>query len=115
VLETVGEMLHHIGYEVDYAKDGSEVLKKYKTARSTGKPFDSVIMDLTIPGSMGGKAALERLRIIDPDVKAIVSSGYSSDPILSKYEQYGFKAVLPKPYEVKKLSSVLSHVLTDNN
>lgn len=115
VLEAVGEMLNHIGYEVDYAKDGSEVLKKYKTARSTGKPFDSVIMDLTIPGGMGGKEALERLRIIDPDVKAIVSSGYSSDPILSKYEQYGFKGVLPKPYEVKKLSSVLSHVLTDNN
>jgi len=115
VLEAAGEMLSHIGYDVDYAKDGSEALQKYKSARMSGKPFDSVIMDLTIPGGMGGEEALRKLRVIDPDVKAIVSSGYSSDPIMAKYKTYGFKAVLPKPYEVKKLSSVLSHVMLDNN
>lgn len=115
VLEAACEMLSHIGYEVDYAKDGSEALKKYKSARQSGKPFDSVIMDLTIPGGMGGEEALQKLRVIDPDVKAIVSSGYASDPIMAKYKEYGFKAVLPKPYEVKKLSSVLSHVLQENN
>lgn len=74
VLEVAGEMLNHIGYEVEFAKDGSEALRKYKTARQHGKPFDSVIMDLTIPGGMGGEGALRKLRIIDPDVKAIVSS-----------------------------------------
>jgi PAS domain S-box-containing protein len=115
VLEAAGEMLSHIGYEVDYAKDGSEVLKKYKSARKSGKPFDSVIMDLTIPGGMGGEETLRKLRVIDPDVKAIVSSGYSSDPIMARYKKYGFKAVLPKPYEVKKLSSVLNDVLLDNS
>ncbi len=115
ILEAAGEMLSHIGYEVDYAKDGSEALQKYKSARMSGKPFDSVIMDLTIPGGMGGEEALRKLRVIDPDVKAIVSSGYSSDPIMAKYKKYGFKAVLPKPYEVKKLSSVLSHVLLESN
>ena len=114
VLEAVGEMLSHIGYEVDYAKDGSEALKKYKSARQNGKPFDSVIMDLTIPGGMGGEEALRKLRDIDPNVKAIVSSGYSSDPIMATYKKYGFKAVLPKPYELKKLSSVLSSVLLGN-
>ena len=72
-------------------------------------------MDLTIPGGMGGAEAMRKLKVIDPDAKVIVSSGYSSDPIMSKYEKYGFKAVLPKPYELKKLSSVLSHVLIDNN
>lgn len=115
VLEAAGEMLSHIGYDVDYAKDGSEALKKYKTARKSGKPFDSVIMDLTIPGGMGGAEAMRKLQVIDPEVKVIVSSGYSSDPIMSKYEKYGFKAVLPKPYELKKLSSVLSHVLVESN
>ena len=115
VLEAAGEMLSHIGYEVDFAKDGSEVLKKYKSARKCGKPFDSVIMDLTIPGGMGGEEALQKLRVIDPEVKAIVSSGYSSDPVMAKYKKYGFKAVLPKPYEVKKLSSVLNYVLLENN
>ena len=108
-------MLSRIGYDVDYAKDGSEALKKYKSARKDGKPFDSVIMDLTIPGGMGGAEALRKLKIIDPDVKAIVSSGYSSDPVMAKYEKYGFKAVLPKPYELKKLSSVLGHVIFEKN
>lgn len=115
VLEAVGEMLCHIGYEVDFAKDGIEALRKYKSARQSGKPFDSVIMDLTIPGGMGGEEALRKLLVIDPNVKAIVSSGYSSDPIMATYEKYGFKAVLPKPYELKKLSTVLSSVMLENN
>lgn len=115
VREAAGEMLSHIGYEVEFAKDGSEALKHYKRAKMEGEPFDMVIMDLTIPGGMGGKEAIEKLLLYDPGVKAIVSSGYSSDPILEKYKKYGFKGVLPKPYEMGKLSDVLYGVLAENN
>jgi CheY-like chemotaxis protein len=108
-------MLRHIGYEVEFAKDGSEALKLYKRAKMEGMPFDTVIMDLTVPGGMGGKEAIEKLLVFDPGVKAIVSSGYSSDPILEKYKKYGFKGVLPKPYEMGKLSDVLYGVLAESN
>lgn len=115
VREAAQEMLTHIGYEVESARDGKELLRIYKKAIEEGKPFDSVIMDLTVPGGMGGKEAIEKLLVIDPEVKAIVSSGYSSDPVLSKYEKYGFKGVLPKPYEMEQLSDVLHGVLVENN
>jgi PAS domain S-box-containing protein len=115
VREAAGEMLSHIGYEVEFARDGSELLRTYKSAMQEGRPFDTVIMDLTVPGGMGGKEAIEKLLVFDPEVKAIVSSGYSSDPILEKYEKYGFKGVLPKPYEMEKLSDVLHYVLSQNN
>ena len=104
-------MLNHIGYEVGFARDGNEALKMYKLAKREGRQFDTVIMDLTVPGGMGGKEVPERLLDIDPDVKAIVSSVYASDPILLKYEKYGFKGVLPKPYEMEKLSDVINGVL----
>ncbi len=115
VREAAGEMLTHMGYEVEFARDGNEALRIYKNAISGGKPFDSVIMDLTVPGGMGGKEAMEKLLVIDPEVKAIVSSGYSRDPILSMYDKYGFKGVLCKPYEMEKLSHVLYGVLIENN
>ncbi|MEQ9619354.1 MAG: response regulator [Deltaproteobacteria bacterium] len=115
VREAAGEMLSHIGYQVEFARDGNEALRMYKNALLEGNPFDSVIMDLTVPGSMGGKEAMEKLLIIDPQVKAIVSSGYSSDPVISQYKQYGFKGALPKPYEMDKLSDVLHGVLLETN
>ncbi|HKQ32294.1 MAG TPA: response regulator, partial [Thermodesulfobacteriota bacterium] len=77
VREAAGEMLRHMGYEVEFAKDGSEALKLYKRAKMESMPFDTVIMDLTVPGGMGGKEAIEKLLVFDPGVKAIVSSGYS--------------------------------------
>jgi DNA-binding NarL/FixJ family response regulator len=79
----------------------------YKQARQDDSPFDVVIMDLTIPGGMGGKEALSKLLEIDPSVKAIVSSGYANDPIMSNFEQYGFAGVVPKPYKIEDLSTVL--------
>lgn len=115
VREAAGEMLRHMGYDVEFAKDGSEALRLYKRAKMDSEPFDTVIMDLTVPGGMGGKEAMEKLLLFDPGVKAIVSSGYSSDPILEKYQKYGFKGVLPKPYEMGKLSDVLYGVLAEGN
>ena len=104
-------MLCMIGYDVAVARDGKEALKLYKDAKKKKKPFDVVILDLTVPAGMGGKETLEKLVEFDPCVKAVVSSGYSNDPIMSEYEKYGFKAVIAKPYTVKELSDTLNRVM----
>jgi DNA-binding NarL/FixJ family response regulator len=83
----------------------------YRQALKTDKPFDVVIMDLTIPGGMGGKEALEKLLQLDPGVKAIVSSGYSNDPIMSRYKQHGFRGVVTKPYSVRTLSETVLNII----
>lgn len=104
-------MLSYLGYAGESASEGSEAISMYREARESGAPFDVVIMDLTIPGGMGGKEAIERLRGLYPDVKAIVSSGYSNDPVLSDYAAYGFQGVIPKPYRVKDMVESLRRVL----
>lgn len=108
---TTSIMLKRLGYDVIAAAEGNEAIEKYKTAKKSGKPFDAVILDLTIPGGMGGKATIENMLEFDPGVKAVVSSGYSSDAIMANYRQYGFSGVLTKPYQTKDLSSVLQKVL----
>ena len=100
IREVAGEMLSKIGYEVEYARDGTEAIEMYRRAKERNRGFDAVIMDLTIPGGMGGKEALENLREIDPDVKAIVSSGYSNDPVMSEFKKYGFNGFVAKPYRI---------------
>ncbi len=104
-------LLKRFGLSVDCAADGAEAIAKYQAARDRGEPYDLVIMDLTIPGGMGGLAAVRQLLKIDPKVKAIVSSGYSSDPVLANYREHGFVGMVPKPYEVNDLSRVLREVL----
>jgi two-component system, cell cycle sensor histidine kinase and response regulator CckA len=105
------DLLTLLGYEVGLAADGAECIQLYKAAAEAGKPFSAVIMDLTIPGGMGGKEAIEKLRVIDPEVKAIVSSGYSTDPIMSNHQQYGFRGVVAKPYDAFELSQALNDLL----
>lgn len=80
-----------------------------------GKPYDAVIMDLTIPGSVGGKEAVKRILEIDPSVKAIVSSGYATDPVMSRHREYGFCAMLAKPYEIADLARVVQEVVGTKN
>ena len=87
------ELLVNLGYEVVVAKDGGEAIQHYQDALAKGRPFDALIMDLTVPSGMGGIEAIKRLQELDPQVKAIVSSGYSNDPVMSDYKRYGFKAV----------------------
>ncbi len=111
VLDAAGEILRNLGYEVKICRDGSEALRLFTRAKETGCPFDAVIMDLTIPGGMGGKETMQRLLEIDPDVKAIVSSGYSNNPIMSRFMEYGFKEVMAKPYKITDVSSKLRKVL----
>ena len=112
VLEVIQEMLKILGHEVVGVKDGKEAIEAYKEAKQKANPFDVVILDLTVPGGMGGNETLKELKKIDPDVKAIVSSGYSNDPIMSEYEKYGFKAVVPKPYGMDELKEALRKVVS---
>jgi len=114
VREIAGEMLTHLGYTVEYASDGQEAIEKYSSAKECGSPFDAVMIDLTIPGGMGGKEAHDRLLEIDPGVRAIVASGYSSDPVMSQHESYGFKGVLIKPFDIDELGQTLHRVLTNS-
>ncbi|MCJ7773707.1 MAG: ATP-binding protein, partial [Desulfobacterales bacterium] len=107
----VGRMLKNLGYESEVAKDGDEAIRMYKAAQESEKPYDAVILDLTIPGGMGGKEAVKRLLEIDPEIKAIVSSGYSDDPVLANFQEYGFKGMMPKPFESQSLGKVLHEVL----
>jgi PAS domain S-box-containing protein len=107
------KILMELGYEVCCASDGAETIALYQDAARSGRPFDAVIMDLTIPGGMGGKEAIQQLLSIDPQVTAIVSSGYSNDPIMSDFEKSGFRGVATKPYRIEKLSWVLHDVLKD--
>jgi CheY-like chemotaxis protein len=111
IREVAGELLSCMGCEVETANDGAEALEKYKMAHDAGEPFDAVIMDLTVPGGMGGKEAVKKLLEIDPGAKAIVSSGYSNDPIMARFREYGFCEVILKPYTVKSFSSVLHKTL----
>ncbi|MBI5663707.1 MAG: PAS domain S-box protein [Nitrospirae bacterium] len=111
VRTTVCKMLRHLGYEVEIASNGDEAIILYEKAKKSGTPFDTVIMDLTIRGGMGGQETMQNLLRIDPGVKAIVSSGYFNDPIMSDYRKYGFYGVIPKPYEIEDLSALLRSVM----
>ncbi len=111
IREVAREMLSTLGYEVELARDGTEAISLYRTARDSSYPFEVVVLDLTVPDGMGGMEAIERLREIDPEIKAVVSSGYSNDPIMADYTKYGFRGVVAKPYSAKELSQTLERVI----
>ncbi len=111
VRETLCRIIRTLGYAADSANDGSQALEKFAKAKESGQPFDAVILDLTVPGGMGGKETIENLLKIDPRVKAIVSSGYSDAPIMANFENYGFNAVIAKPYRVAALSEILQRII----
>jgi PAS domain S-box-containing protein len=111
VRKVAHQLLTRLGYDVSLAKDGGEALALYRHALEEGRPFDAVVLDLTVPGHMGGKECLARLREIDPHVRAIVSSGYSTDPVMAEHRAYGFRGVVAKPYQVHELSETLRRVI----
>ncbi len=115
ICSTVGQMLALLGYQVVSARNGSEAIDRYREALAAAKRFDAVILDLTIPGGMGGKETVQKLLELDPQVRAIVSSGYSENPVMSDYVRYGFCGVLSKPYDVRQMSRVLHTVLQEGN
>jgi PAS domain S-box-containing protein len=111
IRDFASELLKELGYTVALAKDGEEAIALYKEALETGASFSVVLMDITIPGGMGGKEAIREILKLDEDAKAIVSSGYAKDPIMSNYKKYGFVGVVPKPYNIEELSQELHRVL----
>jgi len=111
ICKFVKNILKVYGYSVSSALDGKEAIEMYKKSLVEGKPFNLIIMDLTIPGGMGGKETVKRLLEINQEVKCIVSSGYANDPVLENYKEYGFKGILNKPYTIKELNDVLNQVL----
>jgi CheY-like chemotaxis protein len=112
VSSVAGGLLAKLGYRVEFSSDGREAIEQYKKAKESDEPFDVVIMDLTIPGGMGGAIAVKKLLEIDPHVKAIVSSGYSDAPIMANFADYGFKSVITKPYRLSDLSVALSKIMS---
>jgi CheY-like chemotaxis protein len=111
IREIAGEILSHLGYEVENCMDGTEAIRMYEEALRLGRPYAAVLMDLTIPGGMGGKEAIGRLMEIDPQVRVIVSSGYSNDPVMAQYKRYGFRGVVLKPYNAEELGRTLHEVI----
>ena len=112
IRDAAGEILKNLGYEVETCIDGAKAVELFRQAKESGCPFDAVIMDLTVPGGMGGREALLKLLEIDPDVRAIVSSGYSNDPVMSNFREYGFREVIVKPYKISEVSKKLRRVLS---
>lgn len=95
----------------DFAADGTEMIEKYKSAKAAGTPYDILFMDLTIPGGMGGKEAIGIIRETDKKVKAVVASGYSNDPVIADYVEYGFDACLQKPFKITDISAIMHRLM----
>jgi PAS domain S-box-containing protein len=112
ILDMASALLGHFGYRTSTARDGEEAIALYKEAAELNDPFAVIIMDLTIPGGLGGKETIGRLLDFDPFVKAIVSSGYSTDVIMANFRQYGFVGILTKPYTAKEMSETIKRVLS---
>lgn len=111
IRNVVSEMLQHLGYKTTVAANGEETIELYQKSIRDNQKYDAVIMDLTIPGAMGGEVTVAELLKIDPDIKAIVSSGYSQDSILDDYKEYGFCNLISKPYQIHEVSQVLHETL----
>lgn len=105
------QMLKRLGYAAETVKNGVEAIDAYKKQKDSDEPFDMVILDLTIKGGMGGEQAIRELLKIDPHVKAIVSSGYSNDPVIADFGAYGFQGTIPKPYREEDLKKALERIL----
>jgi CheY-like chemotaxis protein len=104
-------ILKNFNFTLEFARDGKEAINLYKKSKNTNKPFDLVILDLTIPDGMGGKETIEKLIEIDPKVKAVVTSGYSNDPVLSDYKNYGFKSALIKPFDLTMIINSIKEAI----
>jgi len=111
IRDFASELLKELGYTAAVAEDGKEAVQLYTEAKEAGEPFTAVVMDITIPGGMGGKEAVKEILKVDANARVIVSSGYAKDPIMSNYRKYGFVGVVPKPYNIEELSQELHRVL----
>ncbi|MDU0457516.1 MAG: PAS domain-containing protein [Geobacteraceae bacterium] len=115
IREIMQAMLIESGYHVQTCRNGEEAIQLYKAATDVGAPYSAVIMDLTIPGGMGGQEAAQQILKIDPQASLIVSSGYSTDPVMANHKAFGFCATLQKPYTLDEVSRILGNVLQRND
>ena len=115
ILRTTSRLLQKLGYKVHATRNGTEMLNSFMEARACGDPFNAIIMDLTIPGGMGGKEAIVKLLDIDPEVKALVTSGYSNDPVMADFRSFGFQAAVLKPYRIEDLSRMLRELIVSGS
>lgn len=111
VLMLLEKMLKKLGHDTLCAREGAEAVRLFAAAKARGEPIAAAILDLTVPGGVGGQMALKKLRDIDPNLKAIVSSGYSSDWVMSSFKDHGFQAVVSKPYNLETLAAALRQVI----
>ena len=105
-------MLEKFGFETTLTEDGEDAVKEFRIALEKGMPFQGVLLDLTIPGGMGGKETCEKILALDPNASIIVSSGDSGDSLMNDFKEYGFKGVLPKPYRIADLKKAVEDLLT---
>jgi CheY-like chemotaxis protein len=106
ILKMAERLMKRMGFDVESVTDGKAAIELYRSAKEAGRPFNVVIMDLTIPGGMGGREAISVLSKYDPKVRAIVSSGYSSDLAMSDFRKHGFRGMVAKPYDISELAPV---------
>jgi CheY-like chemotaxis protein len=111
ILDVTQEVLKFLGYDVMFAREGQAAIEIYKQEKNAGAPFDLVVLDLSVPDGMGGKDAIGGLRAFDPEVKAVVSTGYSNDPAVLDFASYGFSGKLTKPYKINDLKIVLEQLI----
>lgn len=111
IQDVLGKMLQHLGFDVDLVSDGQQAITLYTRAIQDGMPYIATILDLTIPGGMGGKETLRRIKEHHPDAKVIVSSGYSNDPVMAHATEFGFSSFIAKPYNLSDLSKVLRRII----
>ena len=114
IREVTSEMLNFLGHRVSVTASGENAVEAYVAAAGSGDPFDLVILDVTVPGAMGGQETIIELRRIDPDVRAIVTSGYSSDPLLADFAEHGFAGRLEKPFSLERLKQTIDDILNRN-
>ena len=107
----MSEVLTRLGHSITLAADGEEAVRLYQQRLASGRKFDVVILDLTVPGGVGGYEAMARLRQLDPGIRAIASSGYSDNPVMARAAELGFAGILPKPYTPSELSDAIARVL----
>jgi DNA-binding NtrC family response regulator len=112
ILELTSRMLASRGYEVETTKNGNAAVAQYKASKEADRPFDAVILDLTVPEGMSGFDAFKAIKAFDPKVKAILSTGYSHDPVVMNYEKYGIAGIAPKPYNVRELLGSVERVVS---
>ena len=111
ILDVTQEVLKFLGYEVMFAREGADAIELYKNEKSAGAPFDVVILDLSVPDGMGGKETIGLLKVLDPEVKAVVSTGYANDPAVLDFASYGFSGKLTKPYKITDLKNILIQLI----